>query len=71
MVDVLARVKAECVVVDRADLPEDDGEVDRRREAVEDTVPDHLGVDGDYVGTLCACPADRVGDEHERKVARS
>lgn len=71
MVDVLARVKAERVVVDGTDLPEDDGEKERRREAVEDTVPDHLRVHGDHVGALRTRPADRVGDEHEGEVARS
>ena len=68
--DVFSRVKAERVVVDGADLPEDDGEVYRRGEAVEDAVPDHLGVDGDHVRALRARPADRVRDEHEGEVPR-
>lgn len=41
-VGVLARVEAEDVVVDAAELPEEEEEEERAREDVEDAVPDHL-----------------------------
>ena len=68
-VGVLARTEAEDVVVNVAELPEEQEQEDRSREDVEDTVPDHLGGDGDDVAALSAGPCDRVGDQHEGEEA--
>lgn len=69
-VGVLARVQAEGVVVDPADLPEEEEEEDRSCEDIEDAVPDHLGARADHIRALRKSPADRVGEEHEREVGR-
>lgn len=66
----LARLEAERLVVDTAELPQEDEEETRPREDIEDAVPDHLARGGNDVSALAACPADRVGDEHEGEVRR-
>ena len=71
MRDELAGVEAERVVVDAAELPEEEAEEDGACEDIEDAVPDHLGGDGDDVAALSARPGDRVGNQHEREVACS
>lgn len=67
-VGVLARVEAEDVVVDAAELPQEEEEEERAREDIEDAVPDHLRARADHVRALGECPTDRVRDEHEGEV---
>ena len=63
----LARGKSKRGVVDSVELEEEKQEEDGSSEDIEDTVPDHLRGRRDDVGTLGTCPADRVGEEEERK----
>lgn len=69
-VGVLARREAEALVVDGAELEEEEEQEDRACDHVEDAVPDHLGRRGDDVGALGERPADRVREEHEGEEAR-
>ena len=68
-VGVLAALEAERLVVDGAQLPQEEEEEDGAGDAVEDAVPDHLGRRGDDVGALGEGPADGVRQEHEREEA--
>lgn len=68
-VGVLAALEAERLVVDGAQLPQVEEEEDGAGDAVEDTVPDHLGRRGDDVGAFGEGPTDRVRQEHEREEA--
>jgi len=64
-VGILAGLEAKALVVDGAELPQEEEEEEGASDAVEDTVPDHLGGDRDDVAALGEGPADGVGDEHE------
>ena len=65
----LAGVEAEDVVLDAAELPEEEEQEERARDDVEDAVPDHLRRRRDDVRALGHGPADRVREEHEAQEA--
>ena len=66
----LARLEAEGGIVDGAKEEEVDEEEEGAGDAVEDTVPDHLGVGGDDVGALSKSPADGVAEKNDRQDGR-
>lgn len=65
---VLPRAEAKHMIVDAAELPEEEEQEEGARDNIEDTVPDHLRARRDDVRALSESPADRVSDEHEREV---
>jgi len=67
---VLARLQAEGRVVDGAKLEEEEQQEDGAGNAIEDSVPDHLGRGSNDVASFGQGPADRVCQEHESEERR-